>query len=96
MNLPVRYRLRGEDGWSYGITINISSSGLLFWSDREVEPPAEVEIEVVLPGDEAAGARVVSHGGVIRVGADPQSRGDRVIAATLDNSSLVREARPSA
>jgi hypothetical protein len=93
MNLPVRYRLPDEDGWSYGITINISSSGLLFRSHRALQPPAELDIEIVLPGDQQGSARVVSHGDVVRVDAAAQDAADHLTAATLDDSALLREKR---
>ena len=96
MNLPVRYRVQGEVGWSYGMTINISSTGLLFQSARRIEPDAEVEIEVVLPGDEAGSARVVSHGDVMRVTLPTEPDGDHVVAATFEQSDLVRSERVGA
>ena len=93
LTLPVRYRVRGDKGWSYGITRNISSSGLLFQSGRTVSRDAAMDIEVVLPGDEDATVRVVSRGAVKRIASSAKS--DQLIAATLDASELVRTARTS-
>jgi hypothetical protein len=93
MSLPVRYRVHGESAWSYGMTINVSSSGLLFRSDRGLAPAAELDIEIVLPGDDEGGASVVSHADVVRIDDVEQGAADHVVAATLDDSSLVRERR---
>jgi hypothetical protein len=92
MNLPVRYRTPGEARWSYGMTINISSTGVLFRAGRALPPRAAMDIEVVLPGDEEGSARVVGRGSVTRSAADA-SGDDHIVAATLDGSDLVRTER---
>ncbi|HVH55612.1 MAG TPA: PilZ domain-containing protein [Vicinamibacterales bacterium] len=92
MNLPVRYRVQGEKGWSYGMSINVSASGLLFRADRQVAPHARMQIEVVLPGDEQGSARVAARGAVTRVSSEDPGA-DRLIAAHLESPDLVRSAR---
>ncbi len=68
LNLPVRYRLLGEDDWRQGITENISRSGLLFRVDQLLEPSSQVEISLVLPPEIAglSAAEVVCRGEVVR------------------------------
>jgi len=44
LRLPLRYRLDGEEVWCPGETINISRSGILFYSSEAVEVDAQVEI----------------------------------------------------
>lgn len=44
MNIPMRYRLEGQQEWSGGQTINMSESGLLFTSDHLLEIDDRVQI----------------------------------------------------
>lgn len=44
LRLPLRYRLEGEEDWRQGETINISSSGLLFYLNELLEVNTNVEI----------------------------------------------------
>lgn len=44
MRIPLRYRVSGADEWHQGETVNISESGLLFFSDELLEVDANVEI----------------------------------------------------
>lgn len=44
LNIPLRYRLEGQDDWSPGEAINMSESGLLFTSDRLLEIDDRVQI----------------------------------------------------
>lgn len=91
LDLPVRYRLGGEDAWSYGVTVNISSSGVLFRSARPIECALPIELQVVLPGDRDGGARVLSRGSVARTVSSGGSA-HYVIAATIDAYELARTA----
>ena len=92
MNLPVRYRVHGEKGWSYGMSVNVSASGLLFRADREVDRAAKMQIELVLPGDDHGGASVTARGAVTRVSAE-SSGADHLVAAHLESPDLVRRDR---
>jgi hypothetical protein len=92
MNLPVRYRVRGEKRWSYGMSVNVSASGLLFRADRTVDPDARMQIEVVLPGDEQGSASVTARGAVTRV-SGATSGADHLVAAHLESPDLVRRSR---
>ena|SRR5215468_4906937 len=44
LRIPLRYRLDGVDDWRAGETINISRSGILFYSNEVLEVDARVEI----------------------------------------------------
>jgi len=44
LNIPLRYRLEGQENWAVGEAINMSESGLLFSSDQLLEIDARVQI----------------------------------------------------
>ena len=89
LTLPVRFRARGESQWSVGISVNISHTGLLFDAGRAVDARQPLEIEVVLPGDDQASARVVARATVRRAPA-ADSDHDQALAVALDGWELVR------
>lgn len=92
LNRPVRYRVVGDEGWSHGTTLNISSTGLLFRSCRVIDANAPMDIQVVLHGDAYGSASVISRASVTRVSKSGDDF-DHVIAATLHGSELVRTPR---
>ncbi len=44
LNIPLRYRLEGQENWAKGEAINMSESGLLFTSDELLEIDTRVQI----------------------------------------------------
>ena len=44
LNIPLRYRMEGQDDWAIGEAINMSESGLLFTSDQLLEIDSKVQI----------------------------------------------------
>jgi len=44
LNIPLRYRLEGQEDWATGEAINMSESGLLFTSDQLLEIDSKVQI----------------------------------------------------
>jgi PAS domain S-box-containing protein len=68
LQLPLKYRLLGEDDWRTGTTENISRSGMLFRAGEMIPPNAQLEINLVLPAEIAgvASAEVVCRGEVVR------------------------------
>ena len=44
LNIPLRYRLEGQEDWAPGEAINMSESGLLFTSDQLLEIDSKVQI----------------------------------------------------
>lgn len=93
MILPVRYRPQGDADWSYGMTIDISRSGVLFRAAHVLDLQAPVEIEVILPGDIDASTRVVSRGVVKRTFITVDPGREEFMAATFDDYDLVRVPR---
>jgi hypothetical protein len=44
LQLPLRYRIEGQEEWSRGETLNLSETGVLFSSDKMLEVNTRVEI----------------------------------------------------
>ena len=44
LRLPLRFRLPGQEDWCIGETVNVSETGLLFWSESTLEVDTSVEI----------------------------------------------------
>jgi hypothetical protein len=44
LNIPLRYRLEGQEDWAIGEALNMSESGLLFTSDQLLEVDTKVQI----------------------------------------------------
>ncbi len=76
----MQYREGGESAWHEGTTINISRSGVLFKSDRTLEPRKVLEMRIAFPpeftGDSETG--VLCWGPVVRQTDDPPA-----MAATI-------------
>ena len=43
LNIPLRYRLEGQENWATGEALNMSESGLLFTSDQLLEIDSRVQ-----------------------------------------------------
>lgn len=92
LNLPVRFRPEGEEGWSFGMSLNISHTGILIAAESDIDTRRPLEIEVVLPGDEEGSARVVTRGRVRRASPGAEDR-EHAVAVSLDAYELVRVPR---
>lgn len=68
VELPVRYRALGEPQWSYGLTRNISTTGLLFnvLKPLDVDTPVEIEVAVPRPFVGHDHARLTCTGHIVR------------------------------
>jgi len=68
LQLPLRYRKLGEQGWRNGTTENISRSGMLFQAEEMLQPTVQLEINLVLPAEIAglSPTEVVCRGEVVR------------------------------
>jgi DNA-binding response OmpR family regulator len=68
LQLPLRYRKLGEQGWRNGTTENISRSGMLFQAEEMLQPSVQLEINLVLPAEIAglSPTEVVCRGEVVR------------------------------
>ncbi len=74
LQLPLKYRRLGQDGWLAGTTENISRSGLLFRAEETIAPNVQLEISLVLPAEIAglSAAEVLCRGEVVRT-VDPEN-----------------------
>ena len=68
VQLPLRYRHGAEVQWLNGLTENISSSGVLFLTDRPLDLNTPVEMNLMMPPQVVgtASGRVVCFGRVVR------------------------------
>lgn len=98
--IPIRYRELGSRDWKEGISVNISTSGVLFKPAVRVRPPAELEIKFMLPvairGDTPAEIRC--KGTAVREAPDSRRAGTPMIAVAIARHKFVRQepARPAA
>ena len=99
LNLPLRYRLLGEENWKQGTTENISRSGMLFRAEEMLQPSAQVEINLVLPAEIAglSAAEVVCRGEVVRSVEPENAQMNPALAAKIlqyhfQHGSLIPEA----
>jgi len=85
LQLPLRYRLLGEDSWQEGTTENISRSGMLFRAQEMVAANAQLEINLVLPAEIAglSAAEVVCRGEVVRTVEGDSAEVSPVLAAKI-------------
>jgi two-component system, cell cycle sensor histidine kinase and response regulator CckA len=85
LHIPLKYRLVGERAWGKATTENISRSGVLFRAERVIRPPAQLEINLVLP-EEISGlstAEVICRGEVVRTMPGPSTLNAAVAAKIL-------------
>jgi hypothetical protein len=68
ISAPILYRERGESQWSEGTTVNISRSGILFRSARDLQLRSMLEMMILFPGEITGGAAadVICWGPVVR------------------------------
>jgi PAS domain S-box-containing protein len=85
LQLPLRYRLLGDQRWLQGTTENISRSGLLFQAEEILQPNAQLEINLVLPAEIAglAATEVVCRGEVVRAVGIPGKGVNPALAAKI-------------
>jgi hypothetical protein len=91
---PIRiamfYRLPGNKQWRPGRTENISRSGVLFRTDRQMTLEAPIEMLLALPVEVGGGrnASVICRGRVVRLGV-PGHDQEHAVAATITNYRLM-------
>lgn len=66
LNLPMRYRRKGEDDWTTGKTVNVSRSGVLFAADENPLPGTALEMWLEMSGENPACAAIFCTGMVVR------------------------------
>lgn len=90
LQIPVRYRLRGDKAWCHGETENVSSSGVLFRTQGVVETGAALELRLTLPLLNSTGAGEVLCQGVIVRSVHPSDGDLPVLAMRILHFRLVR------
>src|SRR5262245_52949285 len=86
LTLPIRCRRAGAKGWIEGMTINISSSGVLFRTSEPLDVNTQLEMRIVLGESPAQRGELRCDGHVVRIeSVDPAMRS---MAAAFDRSDL--------
>jgi len=67
LTLPIRCRRAGEEGWIEGVTINISSSGVLFCTSEPLDVDTPVEMSIVLGESRARAGELRCDGHIVRI-----------------------------
>ena len=88
VQLPLRFRSKGETEWHDGRTVNISHTGALFLTDRSMEVHTEIELNLELPTETKA--EIECRGEIVRT-VLPASREARpALAARIFEYQFVR------
>lgn len=93
MQMPIRFRKKGDLEWQEGTTICVSKSGVVFRANRLLQPKTPVEMVLTLPalaGSNAA-ARIVCGGTVVRFKASANGNGAPIMVAAIRHSRVSRE-----
>ena len=85
LQLPMRYRLVGDNAWREGTTENISRSGMLFRAEEVIPTNVQLEINLVLPAEIAglSAAEVVCRGEIVRATQPEQPTMHPAVAAKI-------------
>ncbi len=92
IQMPIRYRVNGENRWWRGRTENVSRSGVLFRGELSATPSTPIEMSMVLPSAAFGNgnAEVVCRGTIVRVVAAPTPGSLPGLATTISHYRLVR------
>ncbi|MGH9395391.1 MAG: PilZ domain-containing protein [Terriglobia bacterium] len=91
LQVPVRYRLRGESTWRRGETENISSSGVLFHGECLADPNNSVELCLTMPAVNSDGAaEVVCQGTILRAITSTDAQDSPTLAVKISHFRLAR------
>lgn len=85
LNLPMRYRCKGEGDWTAGKTVNVSRSGVLFAADDNPQPGTALEMWLEMSGENPACAAIFCTGMVVR------HDDERRVAARFQEYQLVAQ-----
>ena len=90
----VRYRVSGETNWTDGWTQDISTSGMLFRSERSLEPdtPIDVRFELLAQISNQPGAEVNCRGRIVRATPPRKPETSYTLAAVFVDHHFVRRA----
>ncbi len=91
LQVPLRYRVTGEDRWHRGESENISTSGVLFSGEQFVKSSTLVEMCLRMPGLNSGGAaEVICRGVIVRALREREADGLPVFAAKILHFRLIR------
>ncbi len=91
VQLPLRYRAKGETEWREGRTVNISHAGALFWTDRSMEVHTEIEMSLEMPT--VTKAEIVCRGEIVRTVLPASKEGQPALAARIFEYQFARRQR---
>ena len=85
VELPLRYRLFGDLGWTDGKTVNISRSGVLFEVDEPMSADTPIELAFDLPIEMGGGpgAEVTCRGQIVRTILPPSTDAPPSVAVSI-------------
>lgn len=94
VHLPIRYRVPETDEWLEAQTENVSRTGVLFETERMLEPSTvvDVKMEVPSPPGQASHAEVICRCEVVRVEPSSPHRIAPVVAVEIQNYRILRKA----
>ncbi len=81
----VRFRASGDTHWSEGTTVNISRSGVLFYSPKALRPKTKIEMRIVFPT-----VLIVCWGSVSRTEPAMSGNARSALAAVIIDYALTR------
>lgn len=91
LQVPLRYRTRGERAWRRGETENISSSGVLFRGENFVDANTSVDLCLVMPAVNSDGAaEVICRGFIVRSMPPKDTEALCILAVKISHFRLVR------
>jgi hypothetical protein len=92
IDVPLHYRVVGDDMWRFGTSTNMSRSGLLFVGDLSLKPRTRIEVTfelpVSIPGER--GAQVMCRGTIARSSTAHAVDNGVALATTIDAYRFVR------
>lgn len=90
---PVFWRQRGNAGWSEGVSVNASRSGVLFRADHSLAVGTELELIFGLSWEVewARVADVICFGRIVRADASSPEDARIALAATIDRYTFIPE-----
>lgn len=96
LQLPIRFREKGETDWHEGVTLNISESGVLFQAAFRLRSRAAIEMALTLPNaiSGEAPAQILCQGLVVRSTSVAAARGTHQLCAAISRFKFARPKTP--
>lgn len=91
LQLPLRYRARGETAWLNGQTVNISYTGVFFWTQKVMEVDDGLDMSFEVPVEFGGrGAEILCRGEIVRTVLPPSTDAGLGVAARILACRFVR------